>query len=192
MSRVMGIDGIYLGNWRKPDTDHRGAADGGDGPGCQDHVLKRMKNPELPMRESIFEPQLIVRASTGPIAGSARPIIPSAPACSRVQPASAAPSRLRLPMPRCGASHSSGPAPSGIATFAALRCVAGGATWVYRCALPYCAGWHPTRASTHDARSIGAGMGSVAILARSCVPSNAMRWMGTHLATPTLIHQSRH
>ena len=67
----------------KPDTDHRGQPMEAMARVAVDHVLKRMKNPELPMQESIFEPQLIVRASTGPIAGSA-PDHSSAPACSRV------------------------------------------------------------------------------------------------------------
>ncbi|MCB1912639.1 MAG: LacI family DNA-binding transcriptional regulator [Zoogloeaceae bacterium] len=80
---VMGIDGIYLGNYVSPTLTTVGQPMEAMARVAVDHVLKRMKNPELPMQESIFEPQLIVRASTGPIAGSA-PDHSSAPACSRV------------------------------------------------------------------------------------------------------------
>ena len=63
---VIGIDGIFLGECFSPALSTVGQPMEAMAHAAVDHLLARMKQPDLPTQASIFAPELIVRGSTGP------------------------------------------------------------------------------------------------------------------------------
>lgn len=65
---VVGIDGIFLGEYVSPALTTVGQPMQAMAAAAVDHVLARLKEPGLPPQSSIFPPMLLVRGSTGPVA----------------------------------------------------------------------------------------------------------------------------
>lgn len=64
---VVGIDGLFLGQYVGPSLTSVGQPMQAMATAAVDHVLARMKQPELPPQTSVFPPELIVRESSGPL-----------------------------------------------------------------------------------------------------------------------------